>query len=255
MSSFSALDNASLKTAESPRGPNDVADTSASADEWLRSSATHGSRASPELVSQKGWRDQGRPACQSSNYPHGDGGHTRKFSVSVEVQREQQVQERTPDAATVPTTAEFRESYGTLKRAHHFYDNEQRDNELSWRVDQALYEPQHISSTSTQDYMEKQIGDALRRLTGQMGHRDDSQTSPDVKDGSIAAYGRPYGPEHKQDSILHHDSKERQRNLSSLARTGCLTCRKRKKKCDEHKPKCEPARPQSQQGGPRLTIP
>ncbi|KAL3962951.1 hypothetical protein ACCO45_004474 [Purpureocillium lilacinum] len=194
--------------------------------------------ASPELVSQKGWRDQGRPGCQSSNYPHGDGGHTRKFSDSVEVQREQQVQERTPDAATVPTMAEFRESYGTLKRAHHFYDDEQRDNELSWRVDQALYKPQHISSTSTQDYMEKQIGDALRRLTGQMGHRDDSQTSPDVKDGSIAAYGRPYGPEHKQDSILHHDSKACQRNLSSLARTGCLTCRKRKKKCDEHKPEC-----------------
>lgn len=255
MSSFSALDNISLKTADSPRGPNDVADKSASADEWLRSSATHGSGASPELVNQKGWRDHGRPGCQSSNYPHGDGEHTRKFSDSVEVQREQQVQERTPDAATVPTTAESRESYGTLKRAHPFYDNEQRDNELSWIVDQTLYEPQHISSTSAQDYMEKQIGDALRRLTGQMGHRGYSQTSSDVKDGSIAAYGRPYGPEHKQDSILHHDSKERQRNLSSLARTGCLTFRKRKKNSDEHKPECEPARPQSQQGGPRLTIP
>ncbi|KAJ6436483.1 hypothetical protein O9K51_10965 [Purpureocillium lavendulum] len=119
------------------------------------------------------------------------------------------------------------------------YDNEQRDKESSWRDHKASYKAQQNLSTSTQDHTGKQIGDALRRATGQMDHRDYSQTSPDVEDGSIAANGRPYGPEHRQESILQLDPKKRKRNSNNRTRTGCLTCRKRKKKCDEQKPECK----------------
>ncbi|KAJ6440415.1 rhamnolipids biosynthesis 3-oxoacyl-reductase [Purpureocillium lavendulum] len=240
MSSFTALNGASPKTADPPTKSSDIADKSASPDERPQSSAaTHRSRASPEFVSPKeGWRDRERPGYQPSNYPHGEGAHKRKRSDSVEVRREQQVQERTPDTATAPTTAESRESYGTLKREHHLYDNEQREKESSWRDDKASYEAQQDSSTPVQDHTEEQIGDALRRATGQMDHSDYSQTSPDAEDRSIAAYGSPYGGDHRQDSILQHDPKKRKRNFSNRTKTGCLTCRKRKKKCDEQKPEC-----------------
>jgi hypothetical protein len=39
--------------------------------------------------------------------------------------------------------------------------------------------------------------------------------------------------------MLQHDPKKRKRNFSNRTKTGCLTCRKRKKKCDETKPECK----------------
>lgn len=35
------------------------------------------------------------------------------------------------------------------------------------------------------------------------------------------------------------DRKKRKRNFSNRTKTGCMTCRKRKKKCDETRPECE----------------
>ncbi|PWI75238.1 hypothetical protein PCL_05896 [Purpureocillium lilacinum] len=240
MSSFTALNGASPKAADPPPKPSDVADKSGASDERPQSSATHRSRASPEVVSHKdGWRDQERPGYQPSSYAQVEGAHKRKRSDSVEARREQQVQERTPDTATAPTTADSRESYGPLKREYrHYDDDERRDKESSWQDDKASYEGQPNSSTPTQGQTEEQIGEALRRATGQMDHSDYSQTSPDAEDRSMAAYGSPYGGEHRQDSILQHDPKKRKRNFSNRTKTGCLTCRKRKKKCDEQKPEC-----------------
>jgi len=37
---------------------------------------------------------------------------------------------------------------------------------------------------------------------------------------------------------VHVDPKKRKRNFSNRTKTGCQTCRKRKKKCDEGKPEC-----------------
>ncbi|PFH62604.1 hypothetical protein XA68_12856 [Ophiocordyceps unilateralis] len=73
----------------------------------------------------------------------------------------------------------------------------------------------------------------------QMDHHSDySHTSPDAEDRSAPLYGSPYTAEHGQDSVPQHDAKKRKRNFSNRTKTGCLTCRKRKKKCDEHKPEC-----------------
>ncbi|RDA89461.1 hypothetical protein CP533_5662 [Ophiocordyceps camponoti-saundersi (nom. inval.)] len=65
-------------------------------------------------------------------------------------------------------------------------------------------------------------------------HSDYSQTSPDAEDPPPSATSL-YG----QDAATpQHDAKKRKRNFSNRTKTGCLTCRKRKKKCDEHKPEC-----------------
>ena len=39
--------------------------------------------------------------------------------------------------------------------------------------------------------------------------------------------------------ILEHDRKKRKRVFSNRTKTGCMTCRKRKKKCDEAHPECK----------------
>lgn len=40
-------------------------------------------------------------------------------------------------------------------------------------------------------------------------------------------------------ALQQADQKRRKRNFSNRTKTGCLTCRKRKKKCDETKPECK----------------
>ncbi len=64
--------------------------------------------------------------------------------------------------------------------------------------------------------------------------------SPDDEDRT-AAYGAPYSPSQPRkgsSSLPQADPKRRKRNFSNRTKTGCLTCRKRKKKCDETKPEC-----------------
>lgn len=80
---------------------------------------------------------------------------------------------------------------------------------------------------------EEQIGDALRRAT-----EDYPQTSPDGDDMSMS-YSGQYTPEQRRDGVVQSDPKKRKRNFSNRTKTGCLTCRKRKKKCDEAKPECK----------------
>ncbi|KAI1062062.1 hypothetical protein LB506_009801 [Fusarium annulatum] len=92
-------------------------------------------------------------------------------------------------------------------------------------------------ATTPHGQTEEQIGDALRRATGQMDHNDYSNASPEGDDHSMI-YGSQYGSEQRRDGVLQHDPKKRKRNFSNRTKTGCLTCRKRKKKCDEQKPEC-----------------
>jgi hypothetical protein len=73
----------------------------------------------------------------------------------------------------------------------------------------------------------------LRRATS---HGEEDQ-SPDGDDRAM--YAGQYTPEHRRDGVVQSDPKKRKRNFSNRTKTGCLTCRKRKKKCDEKKPECE----------------
>jgi hypothetical protein len=70
----------------------------------------------------------------------------------------------------------------------------------------------------------------------------DEQQSPDmdVDDSPVASFRHgSFIGEQRRDGLIQSDPKKRKRNFSNRTKTGCLTCRRRKKKCDEAKPECK----------------
>lgn len=61
----------------------------------------------------------------------------------------------------------------------------------------------------------------------------DDEERPTIYSASVSPSSQRYGP-----PLQQTDPKRRKRNFSNRTKTGCLTCRKRKKKCDETKPEC-----------------
>ena len=112
-------------------------------------------------------------------------------------------------------------------------------------VPQPYYTPAPAPPAAHDD-TDQRLVDALRRdsedhpghLDGPHGHADDygSQDGDDVGAGP-ASYGE-YSTS-RSGVQVNSDRKNRKRVFSNRTKTGCLTCRKRKKKCDEHKPECE----------------
>jgi hypothetical protein len=101
------------------------------------------------------------------------------------------------------------------------------------------YEQQQQSRQQSAQISDEQIGETLRRATAasQM-EGSDYGTSPDG-DEPMSTYSGQYTPEQRRDGVMQGDPKKRKRNFSNRTKTGCLTCRKRKKKCDEAKPECK----------------
>ncbi|TPX16923.1 uncharacterized protein E0L32_003485 [Thyridium curvatum] len=184
-----------------------------------------------------------RPAYQPAPaYSDNESTHKRKRSDSMEPRRgeydlsrhDRPVEESDPSRPRSPS----RDAY-TPQRDYRPYGDEHRDHGDSWysqsRADErsSNYEPQSAAPNSANT--DEQI-ETLRRATGQMD-QDYPQTSPDGDDRSVI-YGGQYTPEQRRDGVMQSDPKKRKRNFSNRTKTGCLTCRKRKKKCDETKPEC-----------------
>lgn len=244
MSTFTALNGGSPKTSDAPTV---TADKSTAPEERANSAAPAQPQSTPDISSnQRPAQSSDRPAFQSPSYPDVESSHKRKRSDSLELRRDGPVQERTPETTAAPNQADprererERERYGTPQRDYRHYGDEQRDKD-GWYAqrDDRSYDSQQNSATTPHGQTEEQIGDALRRAAGQMDHGDYPQTSPEMDDRSINVYGGQYTPEHRRDGVLQHDPKKRKRNFSNRTKTGCLTCRKRKKKCDEQKPECK----------------
>jgi hypothetical protein len=68
-------------------------------------------------------------------------------------------------------------------------------------------------------------------------HRDYSHTCP-ANDDKSANPSATYGHD-RTEEYVQSDLKQRKRQFSNRTKTGCMTCRKRKKKCDETRPECE----------------
>jgi hypothetical protein len=130
------------------------------------------------------------------------------------------------DGRTTPQRDVYRGERGDEARdGEHWRSRESRDERTSSY--EAPYSAGPVSAQS-----EEPVGDMLRRATS---HGDEDQ-SPDGDDRAM--YGGQYTPE-RRDGVVQSDPKKRKRNFSNRTKTGCLTCRKRKKKCDEKKPECE----------------
>ncbi|KAJ4153998.1 hypothetical protein LMH87_010462 [Akanthomyces muscarius] len=63
-------------------------------------------------------------------------------------------------------------------------------------------------------------------------------TTPQNNNQAVVQYQTPSYTEPHSGAVVQHDPKKRKRNFSNRTKTGCLTCRRRKKKCDEAKPEC-----------------
>lgn len=177
-----------------------------------------------------------RPAAfQTSNYVEVEGSHKRKRTHSPEIGRSPLPQERTPDTATGPIHAMSREEYVMPSREDRYSRESHHDGRVSQRAreERSPYDSVQSSATSPHGHSEEQLGEALRRATSQ----DYPPSSPEEEDRSITVYDGSYGSD--KSSMLQHDPKKRKRNFSNRTKTGCLTCRKRKKKCDELKPECK----------------
>lgn len=90
-------------------------------------------------------------------------------------------------------------------------------------------------------YSDARMAEALQRENRNydtMGPRD-SFASPDDDDDQHAQQYGDYGANRSSQSGLDMDRKRRKRVFSNRTKTGCMTCRRRKKKCDEQHPECE----------------
>lgn len=123
--------------------------------------------------------------------------------------------------------------------------DEGREGDEPWRSQQtregrtSSYDgPYSAGPVSAQS--DDQPSGLLRRATsqGESGdYADYGNQSPDGDDRAM--YSGDYTPEQRRDGVIQLDPKKRKRNFSNRTKTGCLTCRRRKKKCDEQKPECE----------------
>jgi hypothetical protein len=88
------------------------------------------------------------------------------------------------------------------------------------------YSQSHINS-------DEQLGEVLQRSMDRQ--RDYEHTSPDDRTaGPYSTYSND-----QREMSAQSDPKKRKRNFSNRTKTGCMTCRRRKKKCDETRPECK----------------
>jgi hypothetical protein len=135
------------------------------------------------------------------------------------------------DSLRPTPSIEQRDPYGSESQYRHFITSQEDNRDSihgsdSWHSRQ--YAPQHMTS-------DEQLGEALQRASQSMDVQR-GYTSPD-DDRSANPYG-PYRNDGREMSA-QSDPKKRKRNFSNRTKTGCMTCRRRKKKCDESRPECK----------------
>ncbi|KAF4126291.1 Acetyltransferase (isoleucine patch superfamily) [Geosmithia morbida] len=199
-----------------------------------------------------------RPTIQTGDHSGlADPSLKRKRSGSAEAVKHPVAQERTPDTATEPLPpppppppqpyGDPRDEARTVLKGEPQQPrsplrSRERDRWHSSREpdDRSPYHSRRGSATSLRNEAEGRPGEGTSRPTSRTDHVDDGNSSPDPEDTSVSYYGAaPYSSENRSSSVLQHDPKKRKRNFSNRTKTGCMTCRKRKKKCDETKPECQ----------------
>ncbi|KAJ2997363.1 hypothetical protein NUW58_g676 [Xylaria curta] len=243
MATFTALNGGESKTAEGvSRSPitRHVSSEDRSAVQVASREANSGD-ASIVQAEQSSNSSLERPRYQSRSYPETEGTHKRKRSLSVERSREATGTQDQDQRSQAESRATY--EFSPRERDYRHYGEDQREQNKSWyspqqsRDDRNLYESRDpVGSVTSQ--VDEQAGDTLRRAPSHAdsGH-DYSATSPDGDESSLL-YSSTYSQDQSRDPVIQSDPKKRKRNFSNRTKTGCLTCRKRKKKCDESKPEC-----------------
>lgn len=94
--------------------------------------------------------------------------------------------------------------------------------------------PQH-SQINSDEHLGEVLQRASQNIDAQQHEYDRRTLSGDDKSADpYSAY-----PQERRELSAQSDLKKRKRNFSNRTKTGCMTCRKRKKKCDEFRPECK----------------
>ena len=112
--------------------------------------------------------------------------------------------------------------------------DQQRQKPLSSEYDPLAQPPQNYYSR--QDDSDQQMSDPMPRDSEEAndrGHFATSEGDEPQRHPFPGDYSRTSGVQ------VDADRKRRKRVFSNRTKTGCMTCRKRKKKCDELHPECE----------------
>ncbi|KAI1422963.1 hypothetical protein F5Y12DRAFT_572424 [Xylaria sp. FL1777] len=247
MATFTALNGGEPKTSEGTSGSPTTRHVNSEDRSTIQNTTQEAKSGDVSVaqVAQSPGSNLERSHYQSKGYPEAEGTHKRKRSVSVERSREAtsgQDQDKRPQAES-RGVYEVSSRERERERDYRHYGEDQREHGESWysqqqsRDDRNIYESRDpAGSVPTQ--ADEQTNDSLRRAASHAdsGH-DYSATSPDGDESSMI-YGGTYSQDQSRDPVIQSDPKKRKRNFSNRTKTGCLTCRKRKKKCDESKPEC-----------------
>lgn len=138
------------------------------------------------------------------------------------------------ESLRAPSQSDQRDSYEAGAQYRQFLANEEA------RDAGAPHDHWHSRQYSMQSHItsDEQIGEVLQRASQSMdAQQRGGYQSPGDDDRSANPYGN-YGHDRREMSASS-DPKKRKRNFSNRTKTGCMTCRRRKKKCDENRPECK----------------
>ncbi|PMD27467.1 hypothetical protein NA56DRAFT_237062 [Hyaloscypha hepaticicola] len=186
-------------------------------------------------------------------YTDGDASHKRKRSGSIDQNSSSansyhshalpSSTKQTPTTATTesdgpreealraPLQADPRDPYGSDAHYRQFMSSE--DNRDSATGSDIWHSRQYSQQSHLAS--DEHIGEVLQRASQNMDAQREYGSPPD-DDRSANPYGG-YGNDRREMSA-QSDPKKRKRNFSNRTKTGCMTCRRRKKKCDENRPEC-----------------
>ncbi|KAI9729877.1 MAG: Maltose acetyltransferase [Cirrosporium novae-zelandiae] len=161
--------------------------------------------------------------------------------------------EKSPESSTHSNSPS---SHSPEREASYAFLRTQNESERpASDADQSIHTPSHpawgpystpqasMPSQSIQhrsDPSDARLAEVLQQANNQSypnNHARFNEPSPQTDDdhSRMSSYGA-YGPDHHPEG---HSDKPRKRAFANRTKTGCLTCRRRKKKCDEAKPVCQ----------------
>jgi len=136
-----------------------------------------------------------------------------------------------PNGSTAGSVAEMERGNHSATPSHRSEGNDvgQTSANSPW----SEYDSQLITQAQRaqqMDVSDAHLADALQREAGQ--ERSGNRSTPGVKQPSSPGYAQ------ERNGAMHVAPK-RKRVFSNRTKTGCMTCRRRKKKCDEQHPACK----------------
>ena len=120
----------------------------------------------------------------------------------------------------------------------HEIDPTRQQPPLSSDFDPHAHTRQPYYTQPPRDESEARLAEALQRENGNGSLNGETFASPEADDRHRQQYGDYSGG---RQPMSDAERKRRKRVFSNRTKTGCMTCRKRKKKCDELHPECKPS--------------